>query len=123
MRIDRAVAAVDSGEAVNPDGIANQIEGGIVQSASWTLAEQVRFDTRRATSLDWGGYPILRFPQVPGRIDVVVLDRRGQPFLGTGEAAQGPAAAAIANAIADATGRRVRDLPLDPPRLRATLAA
>ena len=123
VRIDRAVAAVDSGEAVNPDGIANQIEGGIVQSASWTLAEQVRFDTRRATSLDWGGYPILRFPQVPGRIDVVVLDRRGQPFLGTGEAAQGPAAAAIANAIADATGRRVRDLPLDPPRLRATLAA
>ena len=123
VRIDRAVAAVDSGEAVNPDGIANQIEGGIVQSASWTLAEQVRFDTRRATSLDWGGYPILRFPQVPGRIDVIVLDRRGKPFLGTGEAAQGPAAAAIANAIADATGRRVRDLPLDPPRLRATLAA
>ncbi|MBV9890649.1 MAG: xanthine dehydrogenase family protein molybdopterin-binding subunit [Rhizobacter sp.] len=123
VRIVRAVAAVDSGEAVNPDGIANQIEGGIVQSASWTLAEQVRFDTRQPTSLDWGGYPILRFPQVPGRIEVFVLDRRGQPFLGTGEAAQGPAAAAIANAFADATGRRVRDLPLDPPRVRAAFAA
>jgi CO/xanthine dehydrogenase Mo-binding subunit len=122
VRIVRAVAAVDSGEAVNPDGITNQIEGGIVQSASWTLAEQVRFDTRRTTSLDWGGYPILRFPQVPGRIDVVILDRRGRPFLGTGEAAQGPASAAIANALADATGRRVRDLPFDPRRLRAALA-
>jgi CO/xanthine dehydrogenase Mo-binding subunit len=119
----RVVAAVDSGEAVNPDGIVNQIEGGIVQSTSWTLAEQVRFDAQRPTSLDWSSYPILRFPQVPGRVDVIVLDRRGQPFLGTGEAAQGPAAAAIANAIADATGRRVRDLPFDPPRLRAALAA
>jgi nicotinate dehydrogenase subunit B len=122
MRIVRAVAAVDSGEAVNPDGIANQIEGGIVQSASWTLAEQVSFDARGVTSLDWGGYPILRFPQVPGRIDVVVLDRRGQPFLGTGEAAQGPTAAAIGNALADATGRRVRDLPFRPTRVRAALA-
>jgi nicotinate dehydrogenase subunit B len=123
MRIVRAVAAVDSGEAVNPDGIANQIEGGIVQSASWTIAEQVSFDAHRITSLDWGGYPILRFPQVPGRIEVVVLDRRGQPFLGTGEAAQGPTAAAIGNALADATGRRVRDLPFRPTRVRAALAA
>ena len=89
VRIVRAVAAVDSGEAVNPDGIRNQIEGGIVQSASWTLAEEVTFDATRVTSLDWGGYPILRFPQVPDRIDVHVIDRPGQPFLGTGEAAQG----------------------------------
>jgi CO/xanthine dehydrogenase Mo-binding subunit len=83
----------------------------------------VRFDTRRTTSLDWSSYPILRFPQVPERVEVVVLDHPGQPFLGTGEAAQGPAAAAIANALEDATGRRVRDLPFDPPRLRAALAA
>jgi nicotinate dehydrogenase subunit B len=121
VRIVRAVAATDSGEAVNPDGIANQIEGGIVQSSSWTLAEQVSFDTLRVTSLDWGGYPILRFPQVPERIDVVVIDRPGQPFLGTGEAAQGPAAAAIANAIADATGKRFRELPFTAERLRAAL--
>ena len=70
VRVIRAVAAVDSGEAVNPDGIRNQIEGGIVQSASWTLAEEVTFDRTRVTSRDWGGYPILRFPQVPERIDV-----------------------------------------------------
>jgi nicotinate dehydrogenase subunit B len=121
VRILRAVAATDSGEAVNPDGIVNQIEGGIVQSSSWTLAEQVSFDRRHVTSLDWGGYPILRFPQVPERIDVVVIDRPGQPFLGTGEAAQGPTAAAIANALADATGKRFRELPFTPERVRAAL--
>ncbi len=119
VHIVRAVAATDSGEAVNPDGIRNQIEGGIVQSASWTLAEEVTFDATRVTSLDWGGYPILRFPQVPDRIDVVVVDRPGQPFLGTGEATQGPTAAAIANAVADATGVRFRELPLSPARVRA----
>ena len=121
VRIVRAVAASDSGEAVNPDGIANQIEGGIVQASSWTLAEQVSFDDVRVTSLDWGGYPILRFPQVPERIEVVVIDRPGQPFLGTGEAAQGPAAAAIANALADATGKRFRELPFTPDKVRAAV--
>jgi nicotinate dehydrogenase subunit B len=121
VRIVRAVAACDSGEAVNPDGIANQIEGGIVQASSWTLAEQVSFDDVRVTSLDWGGYPILRFPQVPERIEVVVIDRPGQPFLGTGEAAQGPAAAAIANALADATGKRFRELPFTPDKVRAAV--
>ena len=119
VHIVRAVAATDSGEAVNPDGIRNQIEGGIVQSASWTLAEEVTFDATRVTSLDWGGYPILRFPQVPDRIDVVIVDRPGQPFLGTGEATQGPTAAAIVNAVADATGVRFRELPLSPARVRA----
>lgn len=122
-RIVRAVAAVDSGEAVNPDGIRNQIEGGIIQSASWTLLEQVTFDTTRVTSLDWGGYPILRFPAVPERIDVHIIDRPGQPFLGTGEAAQGPAAAAIANAISDATGVRMRELPFNGARVRAAWGA
>jgi CO/xanthine dehydrogenase Mo-binding subunit len=121
VRIVRAVAASDSGEAVNPDGIANQIEGGIVQASSWTLAEQVAFDDVRVTSLDWGGYPILRFPQVPERIEVIVVDRPGQPFLGTGEAAQGPTAAAIANALADATGKRFRDLPFTPDKVRAAV--
>ena len=121
VRLLRAVAAVDCGEAVNPDGVRNQIEGGIVQSASWTLAEEVAFDAVRVTSRDWGGYPILRFPQVPEAIEVHVVERPGEPFLGTGEAAQGPAAAAIANAVADATGVRLRDLPLTPPRVRAAV--
>jgi len=118
VRIVRADAAVDCGEVVNPDGVRNQIEGGLIQSSSWTLFEQVRFDASRVTSLDWGGYPILRFDGVPDQVAVHLLDRPGQPFLGTGEAAQGPAAAALANAVADACGARVRDLPLDRARMR-----
>jgi len=122
VRLVRAIAAVDSGEAVNPDGIRNQIEGGIIQSASWTLYEQATFDRTRITSKDWSTYPILRFASAPETIAVHVIDRPGQPFLGTGEAAQGPAAAAIANAVAHATGARLRELPLNPERVRAALA-
>jgi nicotinate dehydrogenase subunit B len=118
VRILRVQAAVDCGEIVNPDGVRNQIEGGILQSASWTLLERVRFDAREVVTRDWAGYPILRFDQVPERVDVQLLDRPGQPFLGTGEAAQGPAAAALANAIFDACGLRLRDLPLDRVRVR-----
>jgi nicotinate dehydrogenase subunit B len=123
IQLVRVVAAVDSGEVVNPNGIANQIEGGIVQSSSWTMSEEVTFDRTRITSRDWGGYPILRFPQVPGSIDVHIVPRPGQAFLGTGEVAQGPTPAMIANALADATGVRVRQLPLSPERVRAALAA
>jgi nicotinate dehydrogenase subunit B len=121
VRLVRAVAAVDSGEAVNPDGIKNQIEGGILQSASWTLYESVRFDRIRVTSRDWGGYPIMRFSTAPDSVDVVVVDRPGSPFLGTGEAAQGPTAAAIANALADAAGVRIRELPLTAARVKAAI--
>jgi CO/xanthine dehydrogenase Mo-binding subunit len=121
VRLVRAVAAVDSGEAVSPDGIRNQIEGAILQSASWTLLEQVRFDARRIVSLDWGSYPILRFGAVPERVEVYVVDQPGMPFLGTGEAGQGPTAAAIANAVADATGARIRELPLTAARVKAAL--
>ncbi len=121
-RVLRAVAAVDSGEAVNPDGIRNQIEGGILQAVSWTLLEEVRFDRTRITSRDWESYPILRFSAVPEALEVVVLGRPGEPFLGTGEAAQGPAAAALANAIADAIGARVRDMPLSAERIRGAMA-
>lgn len=117
-----AYAAVDNGEAVNPDGIRNQIEGGIVQSARWTSSEEVISDRTRITSRDWGGYPILRFPQVPQRVDVFIVPRPGQPFLATDEAARGPAAAMIANAVADATGARLRQLPLSRERVRAALA-
>jgi len=122
VRVGRVVAAVDSGEAVNPDGIRNQIEGGIVQSISWTLFEGVTWDARQITSRDWGRYPIARFSHVPKSIDVQVISRPGSPFLGTGEAAQGPAAAAVANAVADAIGARLRDIPLVPTRVSRTLA-
>jgi len=121
IRVGRVAAAVDSGEAVNPDGLRNQVEGGIVQSLSWTMLESVTWDTQRITSRDWGRYPILRFAHVPRSVEVDVIDRPGAPFLGTGEASQGPAAAALANAVADATGIRIREIPLDPPRVRAAL--
>jgi CO/xanthine dehydrogenase Mo-binding subunit len=121
VRLVRAVAAVDSGEAVNPDGIRNQIEGGILQSASWTLYESVRFDTRRILSRDWSTYPIMRFSSAPDSVDVHVIDRPGAPFLGTGEAAQGPTAAAIANAVADAAGGRLREIPLTADRGKAAI--
>ncbi|MCE7030189.1 xanthine dehydrogenase family protein molybdopterin-binding subunit [Jiella avicenniae] len=123
VRILRAVAATDSGQAVNPDGIRNQTEGGIVQSASWTLYEEVDYSTDEILSRDWASYPIMRFPAVPGAVEVHVIDRPGEPFLGTGEGSQGPTAAAIANAFADATGRRIRDLPLSPEKIRRTLEA
>ena len=123
VALRRAVAAVDAGEAVNPDGIRNQIEGAIVQSLSWTGIEAVGFDARHRTSFDWSAYPIARFKDVPQSVEVHVLDRRGQPFLGTGEAGQGPAAAALADAIADATGVRVRELPLSADRVKAAVHA
>jgi CO/xanthine dehydrogenase Mo-binding subunit len=112
FRLVRAVAAVDSGQVVNPDGLRNQVEGAIVQSASWTLYEKVSFDAKRIRSTDWATYPILRFPSVPESIDIELIDRPGAPYLGSGECGQGPTAAAIANAVAHATGKRYRDIPL-----------
>jgi nicotinate dehydrogenase subunit B len=117
-RLIRAVAAVDSGQVVNPDGLTNQIEGAIVQSMSWTLYESVSFDETRITSIDWQTYPILRFSAVPENITVHIINRPGQPFLGSGETGQGPAAASIANAIANATGKRLRNLPLTRKRIK-----
>jgi nicotinate dehydrogenase subunit B len=122
-RLVRAVAAVDAGQVVNPDGLINQIEGAIVQSMSWTLYESVTFDDTRITSIDWQTYPILRFNSVPERIDVHIINRSGQPFLGSGETGQGPAAASIANAIASATGKRLRDLPLRRKRIKDAIDA
>jgi len=123
IAVRRAVCAVDAGEAVNPDGIRNQIEGGVVQALSWTAMEEMGFDAAHRTGFDWSAYPIARFRDVPGSVEVHVLDRPGQPFLGAGEAAQGPAGAALANALADATGARLRDLPLTPDRVKAALGA
>jgi nicotinate dehydrogenase subunit B len=122
-RLVRAVAAVDSGQVVNPDGLTNQIEGAILQSMSWTLYESVSFDDTRITSIDWQTYPILRFDAVPESVEVHIINRPGQPFLGSGETGQGPAAASIANAIANATGKRLRDLPLTRQRIKQAIDA
>jgi nicotinate dehydrogenase subunit B len=122
-RLVRAVAAVDSGQVVNPDGLTNQIEGAILQSMSWTLYEAVIFDDTRITSIDWQTYPILRFNSVPENIEVHIINRPGQPFLGSGETGQGPAAASIANAIASATGKRLRDLPLTRKKIKDAIDA
>ncbi|WP_049621413.1 xanthine dehydrogenase family protein molybdopterin-binding subunit [Frateuria defendens] len=112
VQIVRAVAAVDCGQIVNPDGLRNQIEGGIVQSSSWTLYEQVLIGEGGVRSVDWSSYPILRFPQAPVAIDVQMIDRPGHAFLGAAEIAQGPTAAALVNAIKRITGHRPLHLPL-----------
>ncbi len=121
VRLIRAEVAIDSGQAVAIDGIVNQTQGGVIQSASWTLFEQVMFEPAGITSRDWRGYPILRFNAVPEQVNVHVIDRPGAPFLGTGEAAAGPTAAALANALAHATKLRLRELPLTAARVKAAM--
>jgi nicotinate dehydrogenase subunit B len=111
VRVRQITVAADLGLVINPDGARNQLSGGAVQSTSWTTIERVRFDRRRVTSNDWESYPILRFPAAP-RVEVHLVDS-DQPPLGAGEAAQGPTAGAIANAVHAALGVRVRDLPLN----------
>jgi len=114
--------AADAGLVINPDGAINQLEGGIIQSASWVLKEQVRIDTAGVSSLDWETYPILRFSEVP-EISIELLPSHGDAPLGVGEATAGPAAAAIGNAVSHALGARIRDLPLTRERIMATLLA
>jgi CO/xanthine dehydrogenase Mo-binding subunit len=121
IRVTRLVLAVDVGEVINPDGVANQMEGGAIQATSWTLKEAVRFDRRRITSDTWETYPILRFSEVPA-VEVEILARPEEKTLGAGEAAHGPVAGAIANAVFDALGVRVRDLPITRDRLIAAMA-
>jgi CO/xanthine dehydrogenase Mo-binding subunit len=121
IKVPRAYVAVDSGQIINPDGLTNQIEGGIVQSTSWTLHEQVRFGKAGILSQNWDSYPILTMNEAPS-VTTVLIDRPNEQALGAGEAAQGPTAAAIANAFTAATGRRIRELPLHPDRVKAALA-
>ncbi|MFM8766533.1 MAG: molybdopterin cofactor-binding domain-containing protein, partial [Rubrivivax sp.] len=116
IRVLRAVASADSGHIVNPDGVVNQIEGGLIQSLSWTLKEEVQTDGTQVVSSDWASYPILTFSEVPS-VEVVLINRPGAPYLGTGEASQGPTGAALANAVFDAVGVRYRRLPLTPERV------
>jgi CO/xanthine dehydrogenase Mo-binding subunit len=118
VRVSKVWCAVDAGLAINPDGIINQIEGGIVQSISWTLNEQVGFDGRRVTTRSWEEYPILHFDEVP-EVEVELIDSSDCPPLGVGEAAQGPAAAAVGNAVARALDFRIRDLPITRERIIA----
>jgi CO/xanthine dehydrogenase Mo-binding subunit len=120
VRLRRAWCAVDAGLVINPDGALNQIEGGIVQAASWTLKEQVRFADGRVATDRWETYPILRFSEVP-EIEVRFVGSPDQEPLGVGEAAQGPTAAAIGNAVARALGVRMRHLPLTRERLMAAM--
>jgi nicotinate dehydrogenase subunit B len=121
IRVERVVAAVDAGRIINPDGVTNQIEGGIIQSTSWTLKEAVRFDRQQVTTRSWADYPILTFQEVPA-VEVVLLNRPDERSLGTGEGSQGPTVAAIANAVANATGARLRDLPFTPDRVKQAIA-
>ena len=110
IRVLKMWSAIDAGEVINIDGIKNQTEGGMIQSASWTIKEQVKFNNKFITSSDWGTYPILRFNDAPD-VEVEVLNQPDEEALGAGEAAQGPACAAIVNAIYRAGGGRIRDLP------------
>jgi nicotinate dehydrogenase subunit B len=120
VRVPRAFAAAEAGQVINPDGLANQIEGGMIQSTSWTLHEAVRFDRNGITSRDWSSYPILTMPEAPETF-VTLIDHNQEKPLGAGEASQGPMAAAIANAFFNATGRRLRDLPFTPDRVQVAL--
>jgi CO/xanthine dehydrogenase Mo-binding subunit len=121
VRVRRLVIAVDAGLVINPDGAANQIEGGAIQATSWTLKERVRFDRLNVTSDTWETYPILRFSEVPA-IDVEFVAAEGNPALGVGECAQGPTAAAIGNAVCDALGIRARSLPLTAEHVIAAMS-
>ena len=121
VRVRRVCVAHDCGLIVNPDGLRNQIEGNVIQAISRTLKEAVRFDTTRVTGVDWNGYPILRFSEIPDAIEIELIDRPSEPSMGAGEAATSPIPAAIANAIFDATGVRLRDVPFTPERVRSAL--
>ena len=118
INIHKAVVAADAGEVADVAGLKMQLEGGFLQAVSWTLYEEVNFDSDGITSRDWDSYPILRFDNIP-TIDTILLNRPGEPYRGAGEAAAGPTAGAIANAIYRAAGLRLRRIPFTPDAIRA----
>jgi nicotinate dehydrogenase subunit B len=122
IAVRRVVCAHDCGLVVNPEALRNQIEGGIVQTLSRALHEEVQFDESRVTSVDWSTYPILKFPEAPA-VEVILIERRDQPLWGAGEASTVPVAAALGNAVFDATGVRLRRVPFTAARVKAALAA
>ena len=121
VRVKRIVLAHDCGLIINPDGVKNQIEGNVIQSLSRALKEEVQFDEQRITSIDWGTYPILTFSEIP-EMEIVLINRPEQPSMGAGEPSTVTTAAAVANAIFDATGVRMRQLPFTPERVRSAFA-
>ena len=120
IKVERVACAFDCGQIVNPDGVRAQVEGSILQTLSRVLMEEVHFDRSRVTSVDWSSYPILRFPDVP-KLDIVLIDRPSEPPLGAGEAACAPVGAALANAVFDASGARLRIVPFTPERVKSSL--
>ena len=120
IRVERVACAHDCGQIINPNGVRAQVEGSILQTLSRVLLEEVQFDRSRVTSVDWSTYPIMRFSDVP-KLDIELVDRPAQPPLGAGEAACTPVAAALANAVFDATGARLRTVPFTPQRVKAAL--
>ncbi len=120
VEVTRVVVGQDAGLMINPNGIAHQIHGNVIQSTSRVMKERVTFDSQAVASREWGAYPIITFPELPA-IDVVTMDRPNEPPLGAGESASVPSAAAIANAIFDATGLRFREPPFTPERVLAVL--
>ncbi len=121
VRLLQVWCACDAGLVINPDGAKNQLEGGVIQAASWALKEGVRLDSAGISSRDWEGYPVLRFTEVPEITVELVGPAADLPSLGVGEAAGGPTVAAIGNAVAHALGFRLRDLPLTRERVMAAL--
>ena len=121
VRLTRVWCAADAGLVINPDGAINQLEGGVIQAASWALKEGVRLDGSGISSRDWESYPVLRFTEVPEVTVELVGPAADRPPLGVGEAAGGPTVAAIGNAVAHALGARIRDLPLTRERVVAAL--
>jgi CO/xanthine dehydrogenase Mo-binding subunit len=122
VKVLRLVVAHDCGQMINPDGVLNQIQGGAIQTVSRTLMEDVRWSGSQIESVDWGTYPILRFGEVP-KVEAVLIDRPGLPTWGAGEQTPTTIPAAIANAIFDATGARLRQIPFAPSRVLAALQA
>lgn len=121
VRVTRVTCAHDCGQMINPDGVKAQVEGCIIQTLSRSLFEEVTFDRAGVTSVDWNSYPIMRYPDVP-KLEITLIDRPTEPPLGAGEAATAPVAAALANAVFDAVGARLRVVPFTPDRVKAAMA-
>jgi CO/xanthine dehydrogenase Mo-binding subunit len=121
IKVERIVCAHDCGQIINPDGVTAQVEGNIIQTLSRVLMEEVmKFDRAGVVSTDWSSYPILRFSDLP-KLEIALIDRPTEPPLGAGEAACTAVGAALANAIFDATGARLRTIPFTPERMLAAL--
>jgi CO/xanthine dehydrogenase Mo-binding subunit len=120
IKVERVVCAHDCGQIINPDGVRAQVEGSILQTLSRVLLEEVQFDRSHVLSVDWLSYPILRFSDVPN-LEIDLVDRPNEPPFGAGEAACAPVGAALANAVYDAVGVRLRTVPFTPERVKAAL--